>query len=446
MYKLRKIAASIGIAFVVSGPLLFASPASADTVSGLTQDVYTFSSEALPNRVPYTLCNSSVVPNLNFDVGGGVVANCQEDFVLIHWYGYITTPLQGEVTFNSLADDGFYMTIGDQVVIDNWWLKGCGGGSGVATFEPGVSQAIDVWWYEYGGGACNYLYYQDPASGLTLVPDSFFSTSAVTPAPVTPEPPVVVPPVDPVPVDPTPVDPPVDPTPVDPVPVDPTPVDPPVVPPVDPTPVDPPVVPPVDPVVPVPPIDPVPIDPGPGPAPETTPPVETPVVSPVEEPVAKPVEPEVQTPVDETPEPPKDPEVISLPADEIDPATLTEAQVEQLKEVAFEVLATAEPGSPEYQEALDKLWVAAEADDIELDPAIAAIPVLGNVAAALTDVINFAGNVGADMSPKVREDSKKIVVSAVVAAGAAISAASGAATAAASAASSSAGTSSRKIK
>lgn len=446
MQKLRKIAASIGIAFVVSGPLLFASPASADSVSGLTQDVYTFSSEALPDRVPYTLCNSSVVPNLNFDVGGGVVANCQEDFVLIHWYGYITTPLEGEVTFTSWADDGFYMTIGDQVVIDNWWLKGCGGGTGVATLQPGVSQAIDVWWYEYGGGACNYLFYRDSSGIDTPVPDSFFSTSVVTPAPVEPEPPVVVPPVDP-----TPVDPPVDPTPVDPVPVDPTPVDPPVVPPVDPTPVDPtpvdpPVVPPVDPVIPVPPVDPVPIDPGPGPAPETTPPVEKPQTGPVEKPVAKPVEPEPQKPVVVTPEPPKEPEVTSLPANEIDPATLTEAQVEQLKEVAFEVLATAEPGSPAYKEALDKLWVAAEADDIELDPAIAAIPVLGNVAAALTDVVNFAGNVGADMSPKVREDSKKVVVSAVVAAGAAISAASGAATAAASAASSSAGTSSRKIK
>jgi hypothetical protein len=62
---------------------------------------------------------------------------------------------------------------------------------------------------------------------------------------------------------------------------------------------------------------------------------------------------------------------------------------------------------------------------------------LGNAAVALTDALNFVGNVGADMSPKVREESKKIVISAVVAVGAAVSAATGAATSAATAAASS---------
>jgi hypothetical protein len=45
----------------------------------------------------------------------------------------------------------------------------------------------------------------------------------------------------------------------------------------------------------------------------------------------------------------------------------------------------------------------------------------------LVGAINFIGNVGADMSPKVREESEKIVVTAIVAVGAAVNAATGAA-------------------
>ena len=116
MRGLRRFAALF--VFLLSvGPLWLVSPAAADTTAGLTQDVYTYDSSALPDRVTsYTLCNTSTVANMNFDVGGGTVANCQEDFVLIHWYGYITMPTDGDITFTSWADDGFYMQIGDTPV------------------------------------------------------------------------------------------------------------------------------------------------------------------------------------------------------------------------------------------------------------------------------------------------------------------------------------------
>ena len=111
---------------------------------------------------------------------------------------------------------------------------------------------------------------------------------------------------------------------------------------------------------------------------------------------------------------------------QVDPTEMTEEQAEQLKEAALEVFLTADPGSEEYEQALDALFLAAEQDDIVLDPQLAAIPGL----AAATELINFFGNAGADMSPERREESKKVVVTAVVAAGAAIqSAAAAAATA-----------------
>jgi hypothetical protein len=126
--------------------------------------------------------------------------------------------------------------------------------------------------------------------------------------------------------------------------------------------------------------------------------------------------------------------------DKVDPTELTEAQAEQLVEAALQTFETAQQGSPEYQQALDALYLAAEQDDIVLPEELAAIPGLQ----AATQLINFLGNAGADMSPKVREESKKIVVTAVVAAGVAVQAAAGAATSAAVSSSSSSGSSSRR--
>jgi hypothetical protein len=157
------------------------------------------------------------------------------------------------------------------------------------------------------------------------------------------------------------------------------------------------------------------------------PPYEEPTPTPTEteEPVEKPTE-VVPEPLPE-PEPPVSPEPsepeLPVNIETVDPQTLSNEQVAELISVANEILENSEQGSPEYQEALEALFVAAEANDIELSEELAAIPGLS----AAVDAINFIGNVGADMSPKVREESEKIVVTAVVAVGAAVNAATGAA-------------------
>jgi hypothetical protein len=111
----------------------------------------------------------------------------------------------------------------------------------------------------------------------------------------------------------------------------------------------------------------------------------------------------------------------------VDPTELTPEQAVQLVEAALVAFETAVEGSPEYEQALDALYLAAEQDDIELPAELAAIPGL----AGAVEVLNFLGNAGADMSPQVREESEKVVVATVIAAGAAIQAATGAATSAA---------------
>lgn len=192
-----------------------------------------------------------------------------------------------------------------------------------------------------------------------------------------------------------------------------------------------------------------PVVPTPEPTVEPTiPPTEepTPTPTPSEEPVEEPTtnEPE-PTPEPEplpTPEVQPEPELpvtedeaveeIANLIEDIKPEDLTDAQVEQLVEAALIVFETAEQGSPAYEQALEALAVAAEADDAELPSELAAIPLLGDVAGAALEAFNNLGNVGADMAPAVREEAEKTVIASVIATGAAVNAVAAAATAAAS--------------
>jgi hypothetical protein len=180
-----------------------------------------------------------------------------------------------------------------------------------------------------------------------------------------------------------------------------------------------------------------PVEPEPEPEPQPEP-------QPEPEPLPEP-EPQPEPQPEPKPEPEQGaaeiPEVIEnlmeVNLEAVDPTELTAAQAEQLVEAALETFETAEAGSPEYEQALDALFLAAQEDDIEVDPTLAAVPLIGNLAVGLTDALNFAGNIGADMSPKVRELAEKQVLVSVVAVGAAVQAAAGAATSAAAAAASS---------
>jgi hypothetical protein len=77
-------------------------------------------------------------------------------------------------------------------------------------------------------------------------------------------------------------------------------------------------------------------------------------------------------------------------------------------------LATAEPGSPAYEEALGQLAEAAAADDPQVPSEIANIPGIGQAAVAVLNAFNSLGNLGADISPKVRKQMKKVGTAVIV--------------------------------
>lgn len=152
--------------------------------SGLVADVYnnvhTQGNPPVRSANAYTFCRSIVVSQIDANWGGGSVAGCNGDYVMIHYHGYITYPSDKKVYFYANADDGFYMTINGQPIINDWSLKGCGANSvGLFNFQAGVSYPVDAWYYEWGGGACASLNYQPLGGGQwSVVPASFFTQQA----------------------------------------------------------------------------------------------------------------------------------------------------------------------------------------------------------------------------------------------------------------------------
>lgn len=265
-----------------------------------------------------------------------------------------------------------------------------------------------------------------PTNTVEPTPEPVTPTPTPTVPPVTPEPspsPAPSPSPEPTPVDPTPpvIIPEPTPLPEPPI-VNPTPEPlPPVIVPEPPT-IEPlpPVVEPEPPVVePEPPVvEPAPEEPPVEPTAPAEPPKEEPTPAPekAEEPPQEPaqVQPE-PLPAPEPPAAPEEPAAVVSALLDVPVAELTSAQVEQLVDAAMETFQTAEQGSPEYEQALDALAVAAEADDVELPAELAAIPLLGDVAGAAVEFLNDLGNIGADMSPEQREKAEKTVISAVIA-------------------------------
>lgn len=153
------------------------------TTPGLVVDVYIGVNKNgnPPSRsdIVYTKCKTVTVDNINANWGGGSIFGCGGDYVMLHYRGYITYPTTTKVYFQAPADDGFYMAINGQQVINDWSLKGCGANStGVFSFTGGKSYSIDAWFYEWTGGACSNLYYQPQGGQWGVAPASFFSQDA----------------------------------------------------------------------------------------------------------------------------------------------------------------------------------------------------------------------------------------------------------------------------
>jgi hypothetical protein len=140
------------------------------------------------------VCYSGVVTMIDFDWGGApAVEGCPQNFFMVHFTGWLTVPESGQWEFLNWSDDGWYMMLDGVITIDDWNFHGCGGhwsgpNEGYSQLVAGQSYALDIWMFEWGGGACARLWYGAPTLGYGVVPAAWLTTSAL-PAPTpTPSP------------------------------------------------------------------------------------------------------------------------------------------------------------------------------------------------------------------------------------------------------------------
>ena len=131
-----------------------------------------------------TVLSTGTVTSINHNWGGGnVLDSGLSERVIVKYWGYIYVPGSGSqtLTFYNYSDDGFYMKINDTVVINDWQEQAPNyyNGSGSITLTGGQYYAIEVWYYENGGGAASVLYWNQSGS-TAVVPTSSYALT--TPA------------------------------------------------------------------------------------------------------------------------------------------------------------------------------------------------------------------------------------------------------------------------
>lgn len=165
------------------------TPEVSDPVPGLKVDVYKL--DSIPDHKPdYVLCSTTsidtwtTVESINhyFDRDfEGKVAGCATDYVMIHYSGYLTWPKTETVTLRANADDGFFMTLDGETIIDDWTLKGCSGTEVQRAFVANKPQKLDAWFFEWGGGACSILQAIQGNEWLPIPKEAYTKNNAFTP-------------------------------------------------------------------------------------------------------------------------------------------------------------------------------------------------------------------------------------------------------------------------
>ncbi len=166
-----------------------ATPEVSDPVPGLKVDVYKLDSVPEP-KPDYVLCSTisidtwTTVESINHEFDrdfGGKVAGCDTDNVMIHYSGYLTWPKTETVTLQGYADDGFFMTLDGDTVINDWTMKGCSGSTVQREFIANKPQKLDVWFFEWGGGACSILRAIQGNEWLPIPKEAYTKNNTFTP-------------------------------------------------------------------------------------------------------------------------------------------------------------------------------------------------------------------------------------------------------------------------
>lgn len=178
------------LAFII---VLLPAFAKASVEYGLQRTVYNYNADGLNtyNNAPPLPGDTGIEPS-----GTDSVPRIEENFdqyppfglyddFLVHYVGYITAPVSGNISFWPQGDDGTKLSINGVLVQNDWIDKGSGGAvSDPVEFTKDLSFTFEFWFYENSGGAWVSLYW-DIGNGWEIVPDSAFTMSAIVNDPTT---------------------------------------------------------------------------------------------------------------------------------------------------------------------------------------------------------------------------------------------------------------------
>ncbi|MFM8420239.1 MAG: YDG domain-containing protein, partial [Verrucomicrobiota bacterium] len=132
------------------------------TVHGVLATAYGFGNE-FPPATPATgpMLRRGVVPQVVFDWGGGAVLGTdRSDAVLVKFEGTISVPMDGDVTFAGVSDDGMSMEVDGVELFRDWGIHGpTWTPPGTVMFQANQPRSFEVWFYENGGGAVCELWW-----------------------------------------------------------------------------------------------------------------------------------------------------------------------------------------------------------------------------------------------------------------------------------------------
>jgi len=129
-------------------------------------------------------CLRTTFSDINHDWEGSLGRRCQQDDFLVRYQGILRVPSSGTYTFSTITDDGFRLSVGSTLVIDDWEeqgpmshpdIPGDFNSDGDVELIAGRRYTLDAWLFENGGGQTAELYYSVDASPHALVPASWYS-------------------------------------------------------------------------------------------------------------------------------------------------------------------------------------------------------------------------------------------------------------------------------
>jgi hypothetical protein len=151
-------------------------PAPVGTGNGLRGEYFDDMFYAVPR-----LCRTDA--SVDFDWGtGSPAASIGADTFCAFWTGNVQAQYTETYTFTTLSDDGVQLRIDGQTIIDNWTDHAPAENSGTITLVAGQKYAINLNYYENGGGATIKLLWSSPSTPRQVIPQSqLYSSPLRTP-------------------------------------------------------------------------------------------------------------------------------------------------------------------------------------------------------------------------------------------------------------------------